>query len=130
MTDPLAEKPPIDPRDHARMRACLKALDDRKAEHLTMLDVRGQSTVTDYMILATGNSQPHLRALRVAAEEAFKESGSEILGTDNVPESGWVVVDGFDIMIHLFTQEMREYYRLEALWKDAEELPVDLDGAA
>ncbi|QYY37474.1 ribosome silencing factor [Ruficoccus sp. ZRK36] len=114
----------MSPQDKERIRHCLDALEDRKAENLKVLDVRGQSSVTDFLILATGNSQPHLRALRVAAERAFADKGSEVLGTDNHPESGWVVVDAYDIMVHVFTTDVRDNYRLEVLWKDA--LPVDL----
>lgn len=124
MTESVSETFPIDPADRQRLHQCLEALDDRKAEEMTVLDVRGQSSVTDFMVIATANSQPHLRALRVAAEGALKESGSEINGVENVPESGWLVVDGYAIMVHLFTQEMRDNYRLETLWKDASEVEL------
>jgi len=124
VTESVSEIPSPDPADLHRLKECLEALDDRKAENLRVLDVRGQSSVTDYLILATGNSAPHLRALRVVAEKALKEESDAFHGVDNVPESGWLVVDAYDIMVHLFTQEMRDNYRLEALWKDAVELKV------
>ncbi len=124
MTESVPELPPVDPNDLRRLKECLEALDDRKAENLRVLDVRGQSSVTDFLVLATGNSAPHLRALRVAAEKALKEESDSIHGVDNVPESGWLVVDAYDIMVHLFTQETRDLYRLESLWKDAVDLEV------
>ncbi len=124
MTESISDTSSIPTQDKTRIRQCLEALEDRKAESLKVLDVRGQSTVTDYLILATANSAPHLRALRTAAEKAFKEQGTDVLGTDNVPESGWLVVDAYDIMVHLFTAEQRGNYRLESLWKDAVEVEV------
>ncbi|MDP0497922.1 MAG: ribosome silencing factor [Verrucomicrobiota bacterium JB024] len=124
MTESTSDTQPISAEDKKRLRHCLDALDDRKAENLKVLDVRGQSSVTDYLILATGNSNPHLRALRVAAERAFSETGDDVIGVDNVPESGWLVVDAYDIMVHLFTAEVRGNYRLETLWRDAIEVEV------
>ncbi|WP_343075478.1 ribosome silencing factor [Ruficoccus amylovorans] len=124
MTESATDTQSIPAGDKSRIRQCLDALEDRKAEDLKVLDVRGQSTVTDYLILATGNSQPHLRALRTAAEKAFKEQGADVLGVDNIPESGWLVVDAYDIMVHLFTTEQRGNYRLESLWKDAVEVEI------
>jgi ribosome-associated protein len=102
-----------------------KALDEKKAEDLRVLDVSEQSSITDYLILATGNSEPHLRALRVELEKVIDATGTKILGMDKGLESGWLVVDAFDIMIHVFTPENRKKYALENLWKDAEDIPVE-----
>ena len=102
-----------------------KALDEKKAEDLRVLDVSEQSSITDYLILATGTSEPHLRALRVELEKVIDATGTKILGMDKGLESGWLVVDAFDIMIHVFTPENRKKYALENLWKDAEEIAVE-----
>lgn len=106
------------------VKLCARALDEKKAEDLRVLDVREQSSITDYLVLATGNSEPHLRALRVELEKAIDASGTRIVGMDIAPDSGWLVVDAFDVMIHIFTAENRKKYRLENLWKDAVELSV------
>jgi ribosome-associated protein len=103
-----------------------KALDEKKADDLRVLDVSQQSSITDFLILATGNSEPHLRALRVELEKVIDATGTKILGMDKGLESGWLVVDAFDIMIHVFTPENRKKYALENLWKDAEDIPVEL----
>jgi len=66
-----------------------------------------------------------LRALRIEADRVLKEHGTHIVGRDTELESGWAVVDAFDVMVHLFTAEKREYYRLEHLWRDADEIPVE-----
>ena len=112
----------IDPEIIQQLKDLFKVLDDKKAESLRVLDVRGKSSVTDFMILATGTSTPHLRALRDQVDEYFKELGSRPLGFDKDTGSGWVVVDGFNIMVHMQTQEMREDYRLDFLWKDAADI--------
>jgi ribosome-associated protein len=100
------------------LKKCCEALDGKKAESLCVLDLTGKSTITDYMIIATANSEPHLRALRRTVEEALDSQGCSILGTDYQPLSGWLVVDGFDFMVHLFIEEKRSLYQLESLWKD------------
>jgi len=106
------------------LRIVARALDDKKAEDLRILDVGAQSSITDYLVLATGTSEPHLRALRVELEKVLDAANVRILGMDTEQGSGWMVVDAFDVMIHLFTKQMRGVYRLETLWKDASDLPL------
>jgi ribosome-associated protein len=112
----------IDVEIMKELKALLKVLDDKKAEALKVLDLRGKSSVTDYMILATGTSNPHLRALSEQLQDYLKKSGTRPIGFEKDTGTGWVVVDGFNIMIHLQTQEMRDYYRLDFLWKDAADI--------
>jgi ribosome-associated protein len=106
------------------LKLIIVALDDKKAEDLRVLDVSKQSSITDYLVLATANSEPHLRALRIELERVLAESDARILGVDTTKGSGWTVVDTFEIMIHIFTPENREKYRLELLWRDAAEVAV------
>ncbi|HUJ43464.1 MAG TPA: ribosome silencing factor [Opitutaceae bacterium] len=117
-------------RPAARSRKLLKlvvrALDDKKAEDLQVLDVRDQSSITDYLVLATGTSEPHLRALRTELEKALEGARVPIIGVETTPGSGWTVFDAFEIMVHLFTAENRAKYRLELLWRDASRFPVDV----
>ncbi|WP_309399387.1 ribosome silencing factor [Cerasicoccus maritimus] len=114
-TDTKTNKPEV----RALMALCCEALDDKKAIDLKILDVREISTVTDYLILASGNSQPHLKALRGSVERALKDAKSHIVGAESGDDTGWQVVDAFDFMVHIFTPEMRDNYRLEQLWADA-----------
>lgn len=102
------------------LQTCCQTLDDKKAVDLKVLDVRGKSNLTDFLVIATGTSDPHLRALGSALQRQLKNDGTPIVGAENDMKSGWVVVDAFDVMVHLFTPEMRDLYRLELLWKDAE----------
>lgn len=102
------------------LKKVVQALDAKKAERLQVLNVSRLSSITDYLVVGTATSDPHLRALRVELEKAIDADHTKILGIDTSKGSGWTVVDAFDVMVHLFTPENREKYRLELLWKDAE----------
>jgi len=106
------------------LKLLCRALDDKKAEDIRVLSVKAQSSITDYLVLATGTSDPHLRALRVELEKVIDAERVNIVGMDTSEGSGWLVIDAFDIMIHVFTPETREKYALENLWKDAEDVPL------
>ncbi|GAB5560757.1 MAG: hypothetical protein SynsKO_24040 [Synoicihabitans sp.] len=111
------ETPPI-------IAALVQALDDKKTLDLTVLKVAEQSSITDYLILGTGQAGPHLRALRVELERVLDAAGAPIAGVDFGEDSGWIVFDAYQVMIHLFLPEQRQTYQLEKLWGDAIELDV------
>ncbi len=113
---------PIPEETLLHLSKAVSALDDRKAEDLRVLDVRETSSITDFLIVATGNSPPHLRALRSAVTEQIPYNTFRARGAPNEVDSGWTVVDAYDIVVHLFTNEQRDYYSLENLWKDAPEV--------
>lgn len=102
------------------LKKLVRAIDDKKAESLAVLDVSAKSSITDYLVLANGNSEPHLRALRIEAEKVLDDAGVPIAGMEaGGYGSGWTVVDAYQIMLHIFTTEKRENYALDKLWKDA-----------
>lgn len=107
------------------IRLAVNAIEDKKGVSIRILNVSGKSSITDYLILATGSSNPHLKALKGALDVAFKEAGVHLIGEDREVGSGWLVVDAFDFMVHLQTEEMRELYQLDRLWRDAEEVSVN-----
>lgn len=106
------------------IKQIVQALDGKKAEDLRVLDVSELSSITDYLVLATGTSEPHLRALRIELERVLDDNKARILSVDTTKGSGWTVVDAFEVMVHLFTPENRDKYRMELLWRDASELPL------
>jgi ribosome-associated protein len=112
------------PPAYELVRTCCRVLDDKKAGDLTVLDVSAQSSITDYLVIATATSEPHLRALRNELEKTLDAGNVRIVGIERAQESGWMVIDAFDVMIHLFLGEVRERYGLERLWRDATELAV------
>jgi ribosome-associated protein len=116
----------LDPQVEKLLRICCNALNDKKAEDLVVLDVHEVSSITNFLIIATGNVETHLKALRGEIDKTLKENNVLILGTDSGPGSGWTVIDAFDVMLHLFLPETRDRYRLESLWKDAKTVDVNL----
>src|SRR5207302_5084281 len=94
---------------------------------LRVLEVGELSSITDYLILATATSEPHLRALRVDLEKTLKAAGVRAVGIETAEESGWTIIDLFDVMIHLFREDVRAHYGLENLWKDAVDVPRPFD---
>jgi len=108
------------------LSAICRALDEKKAGDLRVLYVGDKSSITDFLVIATGTSEPHLRALRVELEKVIDASGARIVGMDTgEARSGWIVVDTFDVMVHIFTEETRRRFSLEKLWNDAREVSVD-----
>lgn len=106
------------------VKLCYGVLDDKKAGDLVVLDVSEQSSITDYLVLATATSEPHLRALRVELEKVLDASRTRIVGMEIVQETGWMIIDLFDVMVHLFLAGPRERYGLERLWRDAKVVPA------
>ena len=107
------------------LRDLVRALDDKKARDLRVLRVSEQSSITDYLVLATGNADPHLRALRIELEKVLDGAGAKIAGMETGDGSGWLVVDAYQIMVHLFLPTQRDTYRLEQLWQDAEDVNIE-----
>ena len=107
------------------VRLCCRALDDKKAGDVSVIDVTDCSSITDYLVIATATSEPHVRALRVELEKVLDAAKAHIVGVDTSLESGWVVMDAFDVMVHVFTPDTRSRYSLESLWKDGQEIEVE-----
>lgn len=107
------------------IKKCYQALDDKKAINIRILKLAEKSSITDYFVIASGTSEPHIRALRRELENQLRAANLKNLRIDYQPNSGWAVVDGFDFMIHIFGPEAREHYGLETLWNDAEELDIE-----
>jgi ribosome-associated protein len=102
---------------------CRKLADNRKAEHIQVLDVRELSSVTDFYVLASGTSDPHLRAIVDELTTKLRdEEGLRPKSVEGGPAGGWVVLDFFDVIIHVMRAEVREKYDLEGLWSDAPRL--------
>jgi ribosome-associated protein len=105
-------------------RLCCRALDEKKAGDLRVIDVTDLSSITNFLVIATATSEPHVRALRVELEKALDSAHARIVGTETAGESGWAVMDAFDVMVHIFTPETRARYKLEHLWRDGDDVPV------
>ena len=102
-------------------------LDERKAEDIVTLDLREHANIADYFIIATGANKPHLKALYDGLQRLFKDAGFKGYHKAGVPDSGWMIMDYHGVMVHIFERELREFYDLEKLWKDAPEVKFQDD---
>jgi ribosome-associated protein len=99
---------------------CRELAENKKAEDITILDVRKLSSVTDYFVIASGTSEPHLRAVVDEIEDRLRdEHGLRAKAVDGTLKAAWVVLDYFDVIVHVMRGDLRERYNLEALWADA-----------
>lgn len=99
---------------------CRELAENRKAEDVVILDLRKLSSITDYFVLCTGTSEPHLRAIvDEITEKLESEHQLSPRGTDGRVNTSWVVLDYFDVIVHVMRADVRELYNLEALWGDA-----------
>lgn len=98
---------------------CRELADNKKAEDLVVLDVRKLSSVTDYFVLCSGTSEPHLRAIVDEIEDELRKNyGIRPRAADGATGGGWVVMDFFDVIVHVMHPDVRKKYDLEALWSD------------
>ncbi len=94
--------------------------EDKKGVHPVLLNVSGLSSVTDFYLIVSGLNMPHLKALGNAIHVSLKEIGAQRIRQSGDMDSGWLILDYSDVVIHLFTEEKRDYYAIEDLWSDAE----------
>jgi ribosome silencing factor RsfS/YbeB/iojap len=99
---------------------CRELADNRKAEDIAILDVRDLSTVTDYFVIASGTSEPHLRAIVDEITDKLRdEHDIRPRAVHGTMPTAWVVLDFFDVIVHVMKKDVRERYDLETLWGDA-----------
>ncbi len=96
-----------------------EALDDMKGKDIVTLDVRGLSTVTDYMVIATGTSNRHVKSLAEEVALQAKKAGYAPLGVEGEMANDWVLADLGDVIVHVMQADAREFYDLERLWDPA-----------
>jgi ribosome-associated protein len=102
---------------------CREYADNRKAEDIVVLDVRELSSVTDYFVIASGTSEPHLRAIVEEITGKLRdEHDIRPIRTDGSTQGVWVALDFFDVIVHVMRADARERYDLEGLWGDAKRL--------
>jgi ribosome-associated protein len=99
---------------------CREFADNKKAEDIVILDVRKLSSVTDYFVLASGTSAPHLRAIIDEITDELRDAHHlRTKAVDGTLQAAWVVLDYFDVIVHVMHHDLRKRYDLETLWGDA-----------
>jgi len=95
-------------------------LDDMKAKDVQVMDVRGKTAITDVMIIASGTSERHVKAIAETVAFRAKEAGEPPLGTEGLTEGEWALVDLNIVVVHVMVPKVRDYYALERLWSATE----------
>lgn len=106
-----------------QVKLVVQALEDKKAVDVKTYDVRGVSGLCDAFVVATGTAAPHLKGLVAGVQQAVRTAGESSFRLSGDPESGWIVVDYVDVVVHVFSPEARAYYALERLWDGAKPIP-------
>jgi ribosome-associated protein len=103
-----------------KLEVILDAIESKKGKEIVILDFKGQNSISDYAVICTGSSNRNIQAIAEEVEKRLAEIGERRLSMEGLNEAHWVLIDGDDVMIHIFDQETRELYRLEELWGYAE----------
>jgi ribosome-associated protein len=99
---------------------CRELADNKKAEDIAILDLRELSSVTDYFVIASGSSEPHLRAIVDEITDKLRDEHQlRPKAIDGTLQTAWIVLDYFDVIVHVMRRDVRERYDLETLWGDA-----------
>jgi ribosome-associated protein len=98
---------------------------DTKALDLVLLDLRGVTDMTDFFLIMSGTSDTHARSIGQHVMEEMKKAGFRATHVEGLEKGRWVLVDFVDFVVHIFHPTLRNFYQLERLWADAEQIPVD-----
>ncbi|TSB46790.1 ribosome silencing factor [Alkalicoccobacillus porphyridii] len=103
----------------------INAVDDKRAENIVALDMRGISPIADYFVVCHGNSEKQVQAIAFELKKVVQERGIEIQRLEGYDQARWVLLDLGDVVIHVFHKDDRLYYNLEKLWGDAPTIEIE-----
>jgi ribosome-associated protein len=106
------------------VKNAVEALRDKKAEDVTVIDIREVSSIADYFIIANGTNQNQLTAMQDAVDETLYKAGLKVKQVEGNNHSTWILMDYQDIIVHLFSKEDRLFYDLERIWRDGKILEM------
>lgn len=109
--------------ENAKLAA--KAINDKKGLNIKVIRVDDVSILADYFVIATGTSSTHVKALADEVEYKLKEAGITVSHIEGYRSNSWILLDYVDVIVHVFSDEAREYYDLERLWQDGEIIDID-----
>ena len=103
-------------KDEDRILAIVeKTLDDGKADNVVVMDLQGKTSIAAYMVVASGTSQRHVASLAEKVQEELKKAGYKSM-IEGEEKADWVLIDAFDVIVHLFKPEVRDFYNIEKMW--------------
>ena len=102
------------------VKIAVEALDSKKTEDIKVVKVEGLTSITDYFVIATANSTTQVKAAADEVEFKLKQQGVELNKLDGYQNAEWIALDYYQVIIHIFNRDTREFYSLEKLWRDGE----------
>jgi len=115
----IARRNKTPPSPEKLLEAVKGSLQDDKAEDIVVIKLDGKSSIADYMVIATGRSQRHVAATAEHLIKRFKAAGMTPVPAEGLGQGDWVLIDGGDVIVHLFRPEVRAFYNLEKMWGHA-----------
>ena len=103
------------------LELAVKTLDEGKAEDIVIIDLQGKTSIASYMVVASGTSQRHVAALAEQVQLKLKSAGFKS-SSEGEEKADWVLIDAFDVIIHIFKPEVRDFYSLEKMWSSVAEI--------
>lgn len=110
--------------DREELEIAVKALDSKKAEKITALKVKDLTILANYFVIASATSTTQVKALADAVEYHMEQAGVRLKSIEGVGSKSWIVLDYIDVIVHIFTEQDREFYQLERLWADGERVDI------
>lgn len=101
-----------------------KILNEKKGLDIKVIEISDVSVIADYMVIATGNSSTHVKALADEVEEQLDDTGISVSHIEGYRSNSWILLDYIDIIVHVFSNEARDYYDLERLWEDGTDVDI------
>lgn len=110
-------------------KMAVKVLDSKKGLNIKLIKIQDVSSIADYFVIATGTSSTHVKALADEVEEQLDEAGISVSHIEGYRSNSWILLDYVDVVVHVFSDEARQYYDLERLWQDGEQIDIsDIPG--
>lgn len=128
--DGVRGRPPDAEESREAAVAAARAAAAKQAEHITILDVHGLIVITDYFVICSGATERQVRTIVEEIEKALRDLGRKPVRREGESERRWVLLDYVDLVVHVFTEQEREYYDLERLWGDAPRSAWEDEGIA
>jgi ribosome-associated protein len=114
----MAAAPLLNPTPEPKMiDVVLQSLEDAKAEQTVAIDIAGKSSLADHMVVTSGRSNRHVSAVADQVIKALRENGFSKPRIEGLPHADWVLVDGGDVIVHIFRPEVRDFYNIEKMWQ-------------
>ena len=111
----------IENADEQILKIVVDTLEDNKADDVVTIDLKGKTSIASYMVIASGTSQRHVASLAEHVQMKLKESGFSST-SEGEEKADWVLIDAFDVIVHIFRPEVRDFYNLEKMWSSVAEV--------